>query len=70
MLSRLFVLRMVGRESRWLIKELIMSLSVRKTFSLVRSLLGKQKSKSRELMLKVDNIIPLWRFVTPTNLIL
>ena len=31
----------------------------------VWGLLGKPKATPRELMLKVDNIIPLWRFVIP-----
>ena len=32
-------------------------------FSLVRGLLGNPKAKQWELILKVDNIIPLWRVV-------
>ena len=31
----------------------------------LRGLLRKPKAKSRELMLKMDNIIPLWRVVIP-----
>ena len=34
---------------------------------MVRGLLGKQKTKPRELMLKVDNIIPFSRFVIPNT---
>jgi len=30
--------------------------------------LGKPKAKPRELKLKVDNIIPLWRFVVPNKM--
>ena len=38
---------------------------IRNTSSLVWGLWGKPKAMPRELMLKVDNIIPLWRVVIP-----
>ena len=43
----------------WLINGMIMGLQVRNTSLLVRGLLRKPKAKSRELILKVDNIISL-----------
>ena len=34
---------------------------------LVRGLLEKPKTKPRELILEVDNIIPLWRSIIPNR---
>ena len=48
---------MGGVVPHWLIKGMIMGLEVRNTIFIgVSDLLGKQKAKSGEFMLKVDNV--------------